>query len=88
MTRSIRRSGHVLSQDDGEETVLLDLASERYYGLNRVGTRVWRLLDTHSSFQQLRGVLCAEFDAPPEQIERDLLALLEQLKSVRLIEVE
>ncbi|MFZ5605944.1 MAG: PqqD family protein [Pseudomonadota bacterium] len=88
MSRSACRSGHVLSQDDGGEAVLLDLAGERYFGLNTVGTRVWQLLEHRISLQEVHRVLCAEFDAPPERIERDLLALAEQLHAAGLITLE
>lgn len=88
MSRSVRRSGHVLCQDDGGDAVLLDLAGERYFGLNRVGTRIWQLLETPSSLAAIHGALCAEFDAPTDRIEHDLLALVEQLQSAGLIVVE
>lgn len=88
MSRSVQRSGHVLCQDDGDDAVLLDLSGERYYGLNRVGTRVWQLLENPSSLAAIHGALCAEFDAPADRIEHDLLALVDQLQSAGLIVVE
>lgn len=88
MSRSACRSGHVLSQDDGGDAVLLDLAGERYFGLNKVGTRIWQLLEHRTSLQEVHRVLCAEFDAPSDRIERDLLALVEQLHAAGLITLE
>lgn len=88
MSRSACRSGHVLSHDEGGNAVLLDLAGERYFGLNTVGTRVWQLLATPSTLDAIHRTLCAEFDAPADRIEHDLLALVEQLQSAGLIEVE
>lgn len=88
MTRSARRSGHVLSQDDGGEAVLLDLAGERYFGLNTVGTRIWQLMSQPITLRELHEALCAEFDASPERIERDLLELVEQLHAAGLITLE
>ena len=40
----IEISEDVLFQEVGGETVLLDLASEQYFGLDAVGTRIWQLL--------------------------------------------
>ncbi len=37
----LRHSGEVLQQEVGGEAVLLDLASESYFGLDPVGTRIW-----------------------------------------------
>ena len=55
------RSEQVLSQDVGGEAVLLDLASEQYFGLNAVGTRIWQLLETPITLSDVHRVLCTEF---------------------------
>ncbi|WP_374248646.1 PqqD family protein [Thermomonas sp.] len=88
MSRSVHRSNHVLSQDGDNQAVLLDLAGERYFGLNQVGTRIWQLLGETPSLPDVHARLCAEFDAPPERIQQDLLALVEQLQAAGLITVE
>lgn len=69
------RSPDVLSQEVGGEAVLLDLAGEQYFGLNPVGLRVWELLASPSSLQDVHTHLCAEFDADPARIQDDLLAV-------------
>ena len=77
----------VLCQDVGGEVVLLDLASERYFGLDPVGTRIWHLIDQDLSLQQVLETLCAEYDAPRERLEADLLALVAQLADAGLVTV-
>jgi hypothetical protein len=72
-------------QVTGDEAVLLDLASERYFGLNAVGTRAWQLLSTDPSVEAAFDVLLSEYDVTPEQLERDLLVLLKQLADDRLV---
>lgn len=79
------RSSDVLFQEVGGEAVLLDLASETYFGLNPVGTRIWQLLGDGSALQSVRDALVAEYDAPPEQIESDLLTLATQLSDAGLV---
>jgi hypothetical protein len=78
-------STDVLFQEVGGEAVLLDLASETYFGLNPVGTRIWQLLGDGSALQSIRDTLVAEYDAPPEQIETDLLTLATQLSDAGLV---
>lgn len=41
---TIRVPPHVLARTVGDETVILDLASGSYFGLDPVGARVWQLL--------------------------------------------
>ena len=62
-------SDDVLAQEVGDEVVLLDLAGERYFGLDPVGTRIWALLPDAASLGAVLDNLCAEFDAPRERIE-------------------
>jgi len=84
-SRSVQRSGFVLSQEEAGEAVLLDLAGERYFGLNHVGTRVWQLLEQPISPTALCQILSAEFDAPPERIQHDVLALLDRMLAAGLV---
>lgn len=83
----VQCSGEVLVQEVGGEAVLLDLASERYFGLDPVGTRIWQLLADAPSLAQVHTTLCGEFDATPERIGEDLLALVGQLSDAGLVQV-
>ena len=62
-----------------EESVILNLDSERYFGLDDVGTRFLSVLTTSDSietaYEQLRG----EYDVDPQILRADLLALIENL---------
>lgn len=79
------RSDHVLSQDVGGEAVLLDLAGEHYFGLNKVGTRIWQLLESTTALSEVHCQLCADFDADEAHIERDLLGLIDELHVAGLV---
>jgi len=83
----VRHSTKVLAQEVGGEAVLLDLGSERYFGLDPVGTRIWALLADASDLAQVHAALCGEFDAEPSRIEADLLALVRQLADAGLVEI-
>ena len=80
-------SGEVLVQEVGDEAVLLDLSGERYFGLDPIGTRIWQLLADAPALAQVHATLCGEFDAPPERIGEDLLALVGQLHDAGLVQV-
>ena len=83
----LTRSSEVLFQEVGGEAVLLDLASEQYFGLNPVGTRIWDLLDGQSPLGAIQDVLCAEYDVDPTLIGKDLLALADALTRAGLVRV-
>lgn len=61
------------------ESVLLNLETGMYYGLDAVGTRAWQLASSAGSLRAVRDALVEEYDAEPAVIERDLLALAESL---------
>ena len=83
----LTRSGEVLFQEVGGEAVLLDLASERYFGLDPVGTRIWTLLGDDDRLEVVCDALCAEYDAEPLLIRDDLLALVAQLAEAGLVKL-
>ena len=80
-------STDVLAQPVGGESILLDLASEQYFGLDTVGARIWELLAHSGNLQQVHATLCDEFTGNPAQIESDLLALLQKMADAGLVTV-
>lgn len=87
LTQQVKPSADVLVQEVGGEAVLLDLTSERYFGLDPVGTRIWTLLGQESRLQQVFDALCAEYEVEPARLQTDLLALVNQLAEAGLVEV-
>jgi len=72
----------------GDESAILNLKNTVYYGLNSVGARVWELVQQPRSVGEIRDTLLEEFEVEVERCERDLLALLEKMRSEGLIEVQ
>jgi hypothetical protein len=56
--------------------VLLDLSSGTYFGLNRVGTRIWQLLEAHGYPESVMRILEEEYDAPREVVRADTEKLI------------
>ncbi|MBE9227080.1 PqqD family protein [Phormidium sp. LEGE 05292] len=77
----------VLIRELDGESVILNLKSERYFGLDRVGTRIWEVLSTSETIAAAYQTLLSEYDVVPEQLETDLYNLLEQLVQHGLINV-
>ena len=70
-----------------EESVILNLDSERYYGLDDVGTRFLSALTTSDSIETAYDQLRNEYDVDPQVLRGDLLALVENLSDQGLVEV-
>ena len=72
----------------GTESVLLSLKSERYFGLDEIGTRMWTVLTTTPSVQEAYVALLSEYEVEPEILRNDLEDLLKQLVEQGLIEIK
>ena len=62
-----------------EESVILNLDSERYFGLDDVGTRFLSVLTTSESIEAAYERLRNEYDVDAQVLRSDLLALIENL---------
>ena len=62
-----------------EESVILNLEIERYFGLDDVGTRFLTVLTTSQSIEAAYETLSSEYDVDSQILRRDLLALVENL---------
>ncbi len=88
MNGIVTLSSEVLFQEVGNEAVLLDLKSERYFGLDEVGTRIWQLLQEKGRIEPLLETLLAEYEVSPERLRADLAELLGRLEEAGLIQIE
>jgi hypothetical protein len=83
--RIFERSDEVLGQAVDDETVLLDLVSEKYFSINPVGTRIWQLLGDGVSLDALLRTLLHEFETEPAQLEQDVREFLGALQAAGLV---
>ena len=70
-----------------EESVILNLDSERYFGLDEVGTRILSVLTTSTSIEAAYELLLEEYDVDGQVLREDLISLVEQLVEQGLVEV-
>ena len=78
---------HVMSRQVGDETVILDLGSGTYFGLDPVGARVWQLLGGGTTVQQVVTTLLGEYDVAEDRLRQDVTDLINELVSRGLAEV-
>ena len=88
LNKKITLSDDVISQEVSGETVLLDLASENYFGLDEVGTRIWQLIKENGDLELVVKTLLEEYDVTEEALTADLDALLGEISKLGLIKIE
>lgn len=75
-----------VSAEVGEEIILLHLENGIYFGLDTVGARIWRLLETPTTVREIEKVLLEEYDVEAERCYEEVLRLLNDLIDEGLVE--
>jgi len=76
----------VLARRLGEETILINLRTERTFALNRTGSRFWELLQPANTLDGIRRQLLGEFDVAPDALSEEIRRLAAQLAAEGLVE--
>ena len=77
----------VLVQELQGESVLLNVNTENYFGLDEVGTRMWAVLSEAPSIADAIDTLLDEYEVERATLESDVDALLTELLEKKLIEL-
>lgn len=85
INKSVEISTEVLSQEVSGETVLLDMHSESYFGLDEVGSRIWQLLQQQPDLREVYAALLDEYEVDAGQLQSDLLELIASLEEAGLV---
>ena len=75
----------VMARRVGEETVILDLASGTYFGLDSVGARIWQLMGEGKTLAEICDVIVEEYEVSRDDVESDIMSLVQELSSQGLI---
>ena len=82
---SYRVATDVVSRGVRDETVLLNLESEEYFGLDPVGTRMWQVIEETGDPEEVIRRLLGEYDVEESVLRRDLADLIERLEKAGLL---
>jgi len=83
-----RIAENVVSRDLADESVLLNLDTGTYFGLDAVGTRLWHLLAEHGSTESAIQTLLAEYDVEAPRLQKDIDTLIDQLMAKKLLTID
>ena len=78
---------HVLIRNLDGESVLLNLESERYFGLDATGTRMWELVTSQPCIALALEKLQEEYEVEPELLRTHLTQLLSGLVENGLLQM-
>ena len=70
----------------GDQIIVADMRSGRYFGLDDVGAMVWGLIEKRATPAVIVDRVHAEYDVSRDVLERDVDRLLDDLLQRRLVE--
>ena len=72
----VSRSPEQLSCKLDDETIILKPANGAYFKLNKIGTRIWEIIETSHRVEDLVDILREEFAVDRDCCEQDVIAFL------------
>jgi hypothetical protein len=90
ITDQSRLSQHpdILAHAVDDETVMMSLERDNYYGLDAIGSRVWGLLTEPRTLPEICETLMSEYDVDAATCRRDVTDFLRQLAEQGLVKIE
>lgn len=80
LNRTLGRNPEILHASVGTaEAVMMSIEAGRYYGVNAVGARIWELLESPKTIEQLCSQICAEFEVDAQTCEAGVLEFARNL---------
>lgn len=81
----ITRSPSLVAAPVRDETVMMDIPSGRYYGLDDIASDIWRRLEKPCRFGNLIRALAADYDADEAAIARDVAKMLSLMAENKVV---
>ena len=70
-----------------DESIILNLNNENYYGLDATGTRMWSVLTSSGSIQETFETLRTQYDVNDATLKSDMVDFVGQLAEQGIIEL-
>lgn len=84
---TLKRNPELLAVDMDGETVMMDMDSGNYFGVNSVGSHIWELLETENTVQAIVDSIQNHFDTQAgNNVQDDVLTFLHDMKEQKLVE--
>ena len=85
LSKQLLPSEQAMESRVGEETVILHLERDTYYGLDQLGTRIWELLKDGIALVAISDIVVREYGASRKVIEADMRRFLSDLYAHAII---
>ena len=85
MATILAKNHDIIESHLDDEIVLMSIGKSNYYGLKTTSLRIWELLEKPQRLEELCQTLQKEYDAPPGNIEKDVMKFVQEMNSHSLL---
>jgi len=72
-----RRNINIIDGELDGNQIMMHIERGKYFGLNKVGKRIWELVEQPRTFEEITSALLSEFDVSEIQCRREVEAFIE-----------
>ncbi|MGB0862134.1 MAG: lasso peptide biosynthesis PqqD family chaperone [Saprospiraceae bacterium] len=84
----VRKDDNLMGGEMGNETVLMDMSSGDYLGLNQVGSSIWNMIVKPITVSDICDSLMEKYEVDTKTCETETLKYLNQLVAENMINVQ
>jgi len=77
--------GDIAAQVIDGEAILINLSNGMYYSMDKVGGKVWQMIEDGHPLGEIADIVTALYDAPHKQVNADVERLASQLLDENLV---
>ena len=81
-----KRNPELLAVDMDGETVMMDIESGNYFGINAVGSYIWEVLESEHTLEEIVVSLKTQFDiSESDTVQEDIISFLGNMVEQKLV---
>ena len=81
-----KRNPELLAVDMDGETVMMDIESGNYFGINVVGSYIWEVLESEHTVEEIIVSLKTQFDiSESDTVQEDIISFLGNMVEKKLV---
>ncbi len=89
-TMVLRKNKNMVTRVIDDETILLPIYKtsdeiNSIYTLNRVASRVWKLINGKRTLGEIKKQILKDFDTIPEEVSKEMAKFLKDLKEIKAV---
>jgi len=84
----ISQAKDIIASDIDDEVVMMSIENSAYYGIDNIGSCIWKLIENPCKVSELIEKIMDEFEVDRETCELDVLKFLQDLHEKKIIQVQ